>query len=331
MHKIIVTRKDLPTDEICRLYIQNKMSSTKIAREYGCCKATILKILKKSKVKMRQAGVARLKATDMQIKHLYLVKKLSTWKIAELLGCGRSTIHRKLKNWGLTKDIATAHIQYSRKHFSGNPIEKAYMIGFAIGDLRVRKVGKKSKTIKIDCGSTKKDQIDLIKKLFSAYGRVWISKPTKYGKIQIEAFLDESFQFLLDCRKKLDWLKDEDVFYAFFAGFTDAEGSIHIANNKAGYSLGNYDVELLRLIRGRLIRYGINPSSLIKNKKKYQTSDGYTQNQFYWQLRIARKQSLVKLFNKLSPYIKHKKRKNDMQNALENIAQRNKKIGGKNE
>jgi intein-encoded DNA endonuclease-like protein/transposase len=320
-------KRDLPTAEICDLYLNKKMSSLKIAERYNCSKATILKILKKAKVRLRQPGVPRLKASDDFLKQLYLDKGLSTWKIAEILKCGRSTVHRKLKKWSVTRDIATAHIKYSRAPFSDNPIEKAYLIGFAIGDLRVRQVGKKSKTVKVDCGSTRKEQIDLIKKIFSKYGRVWISKRTKTGKTQIEAFLDESFKFLLDCRQNLEWewINKKDFFIPFLAGFTDAEGSIFISNKRACYSLGNYDVELLKFIRDKLIRYKIKTSTLIKNKKKYSISGGYMQNQLYWHFVITRKKSLVKLLNMLSPYIQHQKRRNNIQKALDNISKRNMK------
>jgi hypothetical protein len=57
-----------------------------------------------------------------------------------------------------------------------------YLVGFALGDLRVRKIYQNSETIKVDCGSTKIEQINLIKNLFKKYGHVWISKPTSKKK-----------------------------------------------------------------------------------------------------------------------------------------------------
>lgn len=192
-------------DDVLELYINKKMSSDKIAEKYGCCKATILKRLKAADIAVRKAGVPRLKVSDEELETLYLDRKLSTWKIAELIKCGRSTIHRKLKKLGIARDISTSHVRYAKTHFAGDYKQKAYLMGFTVGDLRVRKIGEKSRTIKIDCSSTKIDQIDLIHGLFSDYGRVWIGKPTARGAIQIEAFLDESFGFLLGCRKKIAW------------------------------------------------------------------------------------------------------------------------------
>ncbi len=299
------------------------MSSGRIAEKYGCCKATILKRLNAAKINLRLAGVPRLKVSNEQLRKLYLDKKLSTWKIAELLKCGRSTIHRKLTRLGLARDISAAHIKYPRKPFSGERKEKAYLLGFAIGDLRARKIGRKSGTVKIDCGSTKREQIELIRNLFSRYGHVWISKPTTAGKRQIEAFLDDSFGFLLDGRKKMDWAIQGDSFVPFLAGFTDAEGRVFITNGKAAFSIGNYDKDLLGLLRDGLLKRGIKPVYLYRARKKYAIAGGYRQRQLYWHLKISTKEQLLKLFNMLGPHIRHRKRKRDIQKALKNIESRN--------
>src|SRR3989344_8895912 len=106
----------------------------------------------------------------------YVDEKLSTWKIEKKYGYCRGTLHRYLKKYGLNRNLSVSHIVYPRKPFSGNLVEKAYLIGFRLGDLRVRKGGhtERSETIKVDCSSTKIEQINMIKKLFSKYGRVWI-------------------------------------------------------------------------------------------------------------------------------------------------------------
>ncbi|MFH1520442.1 MAG: LAGLIDADG family homing endonuclease [Candidatus Micrarchaeota archaeon] len=282
-----------------------------------------MKRLRLARIKLRPAGVPRLRINDKEIKKMYVTERLSSWKIADIAGCGRSSIHRRLKRLNLARDISTAHVKYHRTPFSEDPIERAYLLGFAIGDLRVRKVGKKSKTVKVDCGSTKQEQIDLIYDLFSKYGRVWVSKPNNSGKVQIEAFLDESFDFLINCRQKLDLEFKKELFIPFFAGFTDAEGSIFITNNKAAYSLGNYDNELLEAIKKKLKIYNIAPVYIYKAKKRYTITGGYKQRYCYWHLKISRKELLLKLFNMLDPYLKHSKRKGDIEKALANLSRRN--------
>jgi len=318
--------KQIPLWKVLYLYSNKKMSSSKIAEKYGCCKATILKRLRAANAEIREAGVARLETSDDALKALYIGKKLSTRKIAALLGCGRATVHRKIARMGLARDASDSHLKYARKPFLGNEAEKAYLLGFAIGDLRVRKVGHASKTIKIDCGSTKYEQIELIRSMFSDYGRVWVGKP-RSGKRQIEAFVDDSFGFLLEGRKKIDWALRGDCFVPFLAGFTDAEGSIFITNGKAAFSIGNYDRELLELLKDGLIKRGIEPVYLYRARKKYPIAGGYRQRQHYWHLIISRKEQLLKLFNMLGSHIRHKKRKDDIQEALKNIALRNSKNG----
>lgn len=319
--------KEIPLEEVLNLYSHKKISSSKIAEKYGCCKATILKRLRTADAKIRKAGVSRLKVSDNELKELYANKKLTTRKIAELFKCGRSTIHRKIAKLGIARDISVSHMKYPRKPFSGSDVEKAYLLGFAIGDLRVRKVGKRSKTIKVDCGSTKNEQIGLIYGMFSKYGHVWIGKKTKSGKKQIEAFVGDSFDFLLDGRQKAAWALKGDCFAPFLAGFTDAEGSIFITNGKAAFSIGNYDEELLRLLREGLLKRRIWPVRIYRARKRYQIAGGYKQKHHYWHLKINGKEQLLKLFNMLTPYILHEKRKEDIQKALKNIALRDSKSG----
>jgi len=314
--------KDLPLDEIVHLYKNEKMGSGRIAKKYGCCKATVIKRLREAKVGLRSAGVSKLKVGDGEFRRLYANERMSTRKIAEKLGCGRSTVHRKIAKLGIARDISTSHVRYARKPFSWDECEKAYLIGFAIGDLRVRKVGKKSRTIKIDCGSTKEEQIALIRNLFSKYGHVWVGKTRGDGKKQIEAFLDESFEFLLDARKKAGWALRGNRFMPFLAGLVDADGSIFISNNKPVFSIGNYDVELLELLHKGILERGIEPTRLYMNKKKYEIAGGYMQRQHYWHLRVTKKAQLLKLFNIMGPYIRHKKRKKDMRKAVMNIRNR---------
>jgi len=310
-------------NKILDLYVNKRMSSGDIAKMHGCCKATVLKRLKMAKIRVREPGRPKLNLTDDELRALYISKKMSTWKIADLLGCGRSTIHRKLAKMGLTRDISTAHIKYARRHFSGDRSEMAYMLGFAIGDLRVRKIGRNSKTIKIDCGSTKKDQINLIRKLFSKYGHVWVGAPTGLGKTQIEAFLDDSFLFLLNGRDNVAWALEGDAFAPFLAGFTDAEGSVFISNGKAAYSLGNYDHELLELIKTGLEKRSVSSIHLYKAGKKYPVAGGYKQRSIYWHIKINGKEQLLKLFSMLLPHMRHKKRIDDIKKALRNINLRN--------
>lgn len=263
------------------------------------------------------------------LRELYLHQRLSSRKIAKLFGCAYTTIDTKIRLAKFPiRNLAEAHIIYPRKNFSGDLIEKAYLIGFRIGDLRVRKFYKNSETILVGCGSTRKEQIDLIEKLFSKYGRVWIGKPSKSSSINIECHLNNSFEFLL--KPKLEkWIaRNKKYFLSFLAGFTDAEGCISVSNGQAFYSLGNYDIELLKKIKYLLEVYDIKTHKITCSfRKGLLAQHGYRYNHDYWTLRISRKKVLMKLFALLESHLKHAKRLECLKRARENIILRNQLYG----
>jgi len=323
---------DLPKDEILRLY-EDGFGAGKIAKNYGCAKRTILLRLHEWEVQIRPSKSPRINLEEEKLKNLYLKRKLSAQKIADFFDCSENTVFRRLAMMGIkSRNSSEAHIKYPRKAFSGNKFEKAYLVGFAIGDLRTRFGGKKdSKTLKVGCGSTKKEQIELFKTLFENYGKVWIGKPDIKGRRNMEVSLDLSFSFLLNTGNKLDKImENQKLFRHFLAGFIDAEGSFYITKNQANSSLGNYNGLLLKKIKQSLLRYGIEVPRIHQDKKLYIGKDGYTRKKYYWHLSVNKKKYLLKLIDFVGPFLKHSKRRFDMKKAEININERNKSsIGDK--
>ena len=303
------------------------MTTYQIANNFGCCQTTIWKKLKEFKISPNpRLDLCKLKKETLT--KYYNKEKLSTWEIEKKYGYSRGTVYRKLKEFNIVpRNLAVSHIKYCRTSFSNDKTEKAYMIGFAMGDLRVRKFYTNSETIHIDCGSTHKAQIELIESLFESYGRVWKSKPDKRGSIQIECFVDNSFDFLLHKRLVADkWIMDSQKnFAAFLAGFSDAEGCISInGRGMAYFSLGNYNTALLKQIKEKLSAFGIVCTKLCTSKNKGRiVFDKYKQNQDYWQFGVHRKSSLLKLFDLMCPYVKHKEKQEAILKSRSNIAIRN--------
>lgn len=267
---------------------------------------------------------------------LYLNQHLSSRKIAKIFNCAYSTIDRKIRQANLPiKTLAGAHMIYPRKDFSGDLIEKAYLIGFRVGDLRVRKYYRNSETILVDCASTKSAQIELIGMLFSQYGHIWISKPNKRNKFQIQCSLNLSFEFLLRKTPPCWIFRKKPLFLSFLAGFIDAEGSIFISShinrvNQACLSIGNYDISLLEKIKLYLVKFGIEvPKISFSPRKGLIASHGYAYNNDYWTLRINKKSTLLKLFDLMRPFLKHGDRIRQMEVAINNIELRNKLYGQK--
>ncbi len=326
MVNILISKIDLKN-----LYLDKKLTTYDIAKFYNCSQGTIWKRLKRFNIKTRFSW-NEVNLSKKKLRDLYTKDKLSTWQIEKILKIPRSTIYRKLIDYNIpVRNLAQSHIIYPRKNFNGNKTEKAYLMGFAIGDLRVRKIYKNSETIHIDCGSTKKEQIKLISDLFKPYGRVWISKPNRIKAVQIECSVNNSFGFLLEKKKFLDnWiLANKRYFFSFLAGFTDAEGCISVTSKgQAFYSLGNYNDTLLKQIRDRLIRWGIEVPKLTRSRTHlgYITKEGYTINHIYWILHINRKQFLLLLFDLMGPHLKHFAKIQGLLKAQKNIEERNKKI-----
>lgn len=325
MVNILISKVDLKN-----LYLDKKLTTYNIADIYNCCQGTIWTKLKGYGIKRFPNGRRSFVISKSKLKDLYIKQRLSSREIAKIYGCAYSTIDYKIREYGFpVKTLAAAHITTLRKNFDGNKTDRAYLIGFAMGDLRVRKVYPNSETINVDCGSTKEEQINLISKLFKPYGRVWVSKPNKKGATQIECSLNDSFNFLLKKRILIDsWiLKSKKYFAAFLAGFTDAEGCISITHKGlAFYSLGNYNGQLLSQIRNQLLKSGIESPKLTEGKiKGYVGKEGYANNQNYWMLRLNRKIHLLKLFDLIDSYLKHPARIRGVKKAKENIKIRNKK------
>src|SRR3990167_7030353 len=177
-------RNSISIQTLENLYSKQRLSTLRIAKKLGFSQRTIHIRLKECHVPLREPGPSRVIIPKQKLEYLYLKRRLSSRKIAKIYNCAYSTVDKIIKGYGFpVRTLAEAHIITSRLDFFGNLEEKAYLIGFRIGDLRVRKFYKNSETILIDCGSTRREQIELVEKLFDKYGRVWISKPNKKGVI----------------------------------------------------------------------------------------------------------------------------------------------------
>lgn len=325
------TRKGIKCDELGILYLKDNLPLHKIAKKLGFSARTIQIKCNECNIKLRKPGVIPPKINAEELKNLYLNKRMSSRKIADIYKCSYSYIDSKIKLLDIPRrNLSTAHIITNRNNFSGDLKEKAYLIGFRIGDLRVRKMYKNSETILVDCGSTKPKQIELIKNLFQKYGRVWTGKPKGNNKVQIECSLNESFSFLIEKPNKFpEWTMDKNrLALSIIGGFIDAEGSFFIGKNKqAAFSIGNYNLEILNQINTKLQNLGYSTRLFGGVKKGYTGKDGYSHRSDYWILTITKKKDLKLFTNKIIPYLRHKDRISCAMRVLKNIEVRNLKYG----
>lgn len=338
----------IESEKLENLYFNQKLSISSIARIYGCSYITVWERMKEFKIKPRTLSEAmklvmetrKIQIPRDELKNLYEKHKFSTLKIAKIYNCHHKTVLKKMKDYGIkSRENTEANTLYPKYDFSGDLLEKAYLLGFRTGDLHVRKVSKTGKTIRIEGTSTQLDQIKFIKKLFSRYGHTHQYKAKGFRKDDfwhIYCLVNNTFDFLLAKKRRIPrWILDnKKYFFAFFAGYIDAEGCIKIYGNKkrikqARFILASYDKNILREIREKLISICIKCGRLrIASPKGYKTNRKplpYKEN--YYGFGIFSKESLLRLFDNIQNYIKHPGRFQDLEKAKKNIKWRNEKFG----
>jgi len=318
---------DISKEDLKQLYIKKNLSTYKIAKIFNCASSAIYRYLRLYKIKTRP--LKRIKISKSELRDFYLNKKLPLSKIAVIYECCPVAIWQKMRRFDIPlRSYSETSTIHPKSDFSGNLIEKSYMIGFRIGDLGVRKDGN---LIYAGCGTTKNAQVQLIKSLFSRYGPIYIGNKDKRGAIHISCSLNSSFSFLLPKHNLVPkWiLKSKNNFLNFLAGYTDAEGNIGVYGGQARFRLRSYDKGILGDIDKGLRELGIKSSYGLESKANTDKR-GAIHRGDTWRTGVSERKSLLKLFNSLKLLLRHKKRRNDLLNAKKNVISRLSHLKGKN-
>lgn len=301
------------------LYSESNLSIYKIGTRYHCDPKTVYKYLKLYGIPTRPRKVVLISKTQLSL--LYKEKRYPLSKIAQLYDCQPATILRKMEHYGISRrTISETSTKHKKKDFTGSREEKAYLIGFRLGDLGVR---KEWNLIHIGCGTTKTVQLDLIRRLFNDYGPGWITKKDAEGRFHINFALNRSFKFLLPKHYKIpQWIKKgRKLFLQFLAGYTDAEGNIGIYSKRARFRIRSYDYGILQDIHREFHRQGI-ASIFSLEAKPGVDKRGVRHNGTFWGVSVNTREDLYKLLNALGPFLRHEKRRNDLNAALQNVTLR---------
>lgn len=332
----------LPKRQLRLFYERDKFSVRDLAKRYDCGNTTIQRALHKYKIRVRPTMAIKLNIPRSKIRFLYEKEKKSSTEISRLFSCTPGTILNRLKECKIRiRDFSSAHIKYPKKDFMGSLIEKAYLIGFRLGDLHVRKYERNGKVISVECASTKQSQIVLIRNLFRRYGYVRIARSDGDSIISIQCALNSSFKFLLPKKDIIEkWiLLNRKFFFAFFAGYLDAEGEINIHSGGFAYlRVGTYDKNILIQIKNELEKYGIKSKFNLDQPKGTKVNlslrdrqrgikKTYKTKHDFWRIAVYRKKDLLNLFQRLAPYIKHQRLKIALKKAEKNIVERNNRFG----
>jgi hypothetical protein len=259
---------------------------------------------------------------------LYYGQHKSKYEIGKIYNCSFKTVLNRMREFGmepLSRSIMQS--KYKKRKFSGNLYEKSYMIGFRLGDLNVYQTVSHSDVIVVRCHTTRKEQADLIKKLFNKYGQVTIS-----GKknLHVNCFLDKSFLFLLSKEDSVrDWITKKNSYSNnFAAGYIDAEGNIGVYDGRARFKIDSYDKNILFWFYDWLLKNKMlcpEPLQIGKKDQVYDKKLNYKYNKDLWRIRVSDRKSLAKLFSLIKPLLRHKKRLEHLNKCLKNLDERRKK------
>ncbi len=319
---------DIPEADLVRLYCDQGLSLSEVARQLGWSPSAIYSRLVALGIARRKASARNaVEADAAELRRLYVDEGLSLSAIAGRYGCALTTIWRRLQAAGVQSREGGSEPKYARTDFSGDLAEKAYLVGFRLGDLHVAMEG--TRTIVVKCTSTRREQVELFRDLFGNYGHVYTDEATQARRrrqsIGMEVRLNMTFGFLLPKQDAVpEWvLTTDDTFFAFFAGYVDAEGYFraYFVQNQpkplALLEIRSYDAVLLTQLRDGLCERGIAcPPARLRVPAGYTNGAGVRSNRDYWGLGIHRKESLRRLFKKIEPYLRHARRRRDMYTAL---------------
>jgi transcriptional regulator with XRE-family HTH domain len=328
-------------ENLKELYWKKGLSLSEIAKLYNVTPQAIWYWMNKFRIPSRQ------RPKNMKIKYdiskelleeLYLKKKLSTEKIAKLLGIrSHSSVLMKLMKYGIPRrTLSEIRTKYQKIPFSGALIEKAYIIGLRAGDLSAE---KNHNMIRVATASTHLAQIEMFNEIFGKYTHVhaYLTNNESGSEIRVYCDLDKSFDFILKKPETIPrWiLKDNKLFFAFLAGYMDAEGSWNILKNgknsvRFTFRIATEDRNILEQIKRKLKRLGFNaflyldtPKGSIKGKYKCEyTKDLYA-------LWITSKTGILKLIKELLPLSHHSEKIRKMKLILEAEDKKWSEIGNK--
>jgi intein-encoded DNA endonuclease-like protein len=259
------------------------------------------------------------------LRKLYWDEGLSTYDIAGRFDCSASTIESRLEDFHIPKKSSSlARMKYPKRDFSGLSTDRAYLVGFRVGDLNVYKTSPTAETIVVRCHTTQRDQIDVIQNAFSPFGKVTISH--REGHYHVNCFLNSSFSFLLPKNENsFSWVKKLPEYYAFTAGYVDAEGNFIINQGKARFKIYSYDKDVLEFITGWLEGNGIHcrfRRISMRGDTQYIKGVPAKYPKDLWRLNINEARSLLNFITAIKPFIRHRKRLEDMLMCRENIITR---------
>lgn len=298
-------------EELAGLYLKRKLSIHQIAEVTGFSRRSVARWIAKDGViplRTRDENRELLRKHPLPDKNtlfqLYWAGRLSLSQIGQKLGASEFWVWKLMKTYGIPRRTsAEAGIEFPKAQFSGDPIERAYLIGFRTGDLHSTLDGSQ---VRIGTTTTHPAMWDLVSSSFGKYGRV-SRTPSKHldgFQWSIFGYLDKSFGFLLNkpVRIPKEILTSQTLFLNFLSGYVDAEGNLRVFSDEdqtaVSFRINSEDEGVLRDIRHALASIGYHVYFELGREKG--TKNGKTYRKPMWALGMFRKHEVIDLVKRLS-------------------------------
>ncbi len=269
----------------------------------------------------------RIDIPKSKLTDLYLRGKFSSFQIAKILGCNQTTIMNRLREYHIkTRTIqegkALTAPRYPRKDFDGTKADKAYLIGFRLGDLHIRKTHPNSPTIQVHTNTTRQEQVYLMFNLFKPYGHVRKNGPDKRGATKVRCFVNNSFSFLIPKPKTVEqWILQSKKYSLYFlAGYIDAEGFCGLNNRgQPFFGIKSQDKEILSSIQSQILSsIGVH-TKLHFVRAAGSVMNGIRSNKDVFGVFVYNRIDLKKVLAKIFPLLRHPKRRDNALQVINHI------------
>lgn len=243
----------------------------------------------------------------------YVNQKLSIYEIATKTGISKSTIHRKLKAYGIPRRSYREAFQlrdsrgncwHYKKDVPMNP-NLAYILGVLFGDGFARRRTQGGHVIGMSVGD--KEFAEAFANNVRALGfRIKIKKYGPYHenrKPRYRAlFYSTKFYYWfkqLSVNKLENLIESKDLVVAFVKGFYESEGTLGESRKWYYLRLSNTNKELLMLVQRFLIKLGYNFKFYGPYKKRLGTKP-------FYRLHLGNKEQIINFLKVIKPCVKNK-------------------------
>ena len=314
-----VLRVEVDTGEIVRLYTEEGLRAAAIASRLGCSPSIVY-------ARLSDAGVPRSRRARLdreELVRLYVDEGWSTSRIGRELAVAPQTVARHLREAGIALRGQVESLQpRGRRPCPAALPFRAYLLGFAWGDLAVERAGPASRTISVRSSTTHREQMTLIDGLFAPYGPVRWAIGTESSCVRVS--LDSSFAFLFDKHGPAvpTWIRSAETEAAFAAGYIDAEGSFGIYDGRARFKVDSYDAAVLAWLARWMTRSGIGCRHRLVAAVGSARPDVGVFNGDLWRINVNDSFGILRLAATLEPFLRHERRRARMSAAVSNIHER---------